>query len=119
MIADKKTIGLTPENESIMDHLMTLGLFNDKIEAAKFALALAINRGIKPGALERAETVWNVGSFDSDGHLRNLIPALFPGTELPYRAVESLLNAGIEIIGQDMAAGREIDVIALMTTETV
>lgn len=98
MATDKITIGLTPENRSRIEQIMEQGIFKDKMDAAKFALSVAINEGIEPGEAEGTDTVWNVGSFDSDGQLKLIIPLLFENIDTPYRAVELLLNAGIEII---------------------
>ena len=40
---DKKTIGITPGNERVLAALAAEGLFASEIEAAKFAMAHAIN----------------------------------------------------------------------------
>jgi len=78
------------------------------MDAAKFALSVAIKEGIKPGDPEGTDTVWNVGSFDSDGRLKLLIPLLFEQVDMPYRATEYLLNAGIEVIHNSIEKNGEL-----------
>src|ERR1700721_3338600 len=110
MTEDKKTIGLTPENRSVMEHIMDKGFFRDQKDAAMFAMAYAIRQGLHPGNAEGTNTIWNVGSLDPDGEIRMLIGNLFPETATPYRVVESFVNAGLLHIGSriDKEPGIEI-----------
>lgn len=114
MTTDKKTIGLTPEARAVLDKLAQSGYFQDQMAAAKFAMSYAINAGLS-GSPEGADTTWNVGSFDSDGEMRNIIPALCGGTETPYRTVEQLINLGLAAIGKRIEDARRIDLVDLMT----
>jgi hypothetical protein len=102
MTEDKKTIGLTPENRSVMEQIMDKGFFRDQKDAALFAMGYAINRGIELGSAEGTNTIWNVGSLDPDGEIRLLVGNLFPDTSTPYRLVESFVNAGLAHIGSRM-----------------
>ena len=43
-LTDKKTIGITAANEKVLTALVSAGLFGSEIEAAKFAMARAIER---------------------------------------------------------------------------
>ena len=95
MSEDKKTIGLTAENRSVMDRIMDKGFFRDQKDAAMFAMAYAIEQGIRAGNSEGANTIWNVGSLDPDGEIRVLISNLFPDTSTPYRLLEFFVNAGL------------------------
>lgn len=108
MNTDKKTIGLTPGNRTVIEELVQQKFFKDQIDAAKFAMALAIQSGMQPGSAEGAETIWNVGSFDPDGQLKNLIPSLFPGTDAPYRALEHFVNAGLQLIAAHISEKKSI-----------
>jgi hypothetical protein len=94
-MTDKKTIGLTAGGEKSMEKLMAQGCFKDMMDAAKFAMSVAIRDGAVPAAVEGANTIWNVGSFDSDGQIRQIIPVLYPGCETPYRAAEALVDQGL------------------------
>ena len=93
---DKKTIGITNTNVPVLSALVTEGLFGSEIEAAKFAMAHAIQAGIGQGTTEGAGTKWNVGSVDSDGSLRSVVEALYPHESQPYRLVEHLMNEGLQ-----------------------
>ena len=95
---DKKTIGITSANERVLSSLVAEGLFASEIEAAKFAMAHAINTGTARGTSEGAGTKWNVGSVDSDGALRAVVEALFPDEGQPYRLVEHLMNEGLRLL---------------------
>lgn len=106
---DRTTIGLTPENKGTMDRIMSN--FNEQGDAAKFAMALAIERGIEPGQTTNTETVWNVGTFDPNGELRDLVIALYPGVSSPYVAVEHFVNQGLQLIHQHLERGGELDII--------
>jgi hypothetical protein len=109
MTEDKKTIGLTPKNRQTIEKMTASRYFKDQIDAAKFAMAIAINSGVTPEAQEGTETIWNVGSFDPEGELRNLIPALFPEAGPPYRAVERFVNAGLEIVERAIEKTGSVD----------
>ncbi len=95
MEEDKKTIGLTEFGRGVIQSLIDRGWFNDQMDVARLAVAIAIKHGNKPDQLENAGTVWNVGSFDPDGEFKKIIPILFPDVSTPYRATEYLINAGL------------------------
>lgn len=86
--------------------------------AAKFAFALAVHRGCDLVAVEGVGTIWNVGSFDEDGDLKALIQNLFPGTEAPYRALESLMNAGFGLLAAEMDANPGLRIEDMLRKET-
>lgn len=104
-MTDKKTIGLTPAGERTMKQLMEQGCFKDMMDAAKFAMSVAIRAGASPSSVEGASTIWNVGSFDSDGQIRQVIPVLFADCDSPYRAAESLIDQGLRSLLKDIEAG--------------
>lgn len=110
--ADKKTLGVTPANEKTLTALASAGHFSTDIEAAKFAMAYAIDRGVARGTTEGAGTKWNVGSFDSDGALKAVIEALHPEETNPYRLVEHLINEGLRLL--DKGDGLPPDVAGLV-----
>lgn len=97
MSPDKKTIGITNGNERILAALVAAGQFGSEIEAAKFAMAHAIERGVQRGTSEGAGTKWNVGSVDADGGLKAVVEALFPEEPQPYRLIEHLMNEGLKL----------------------
>ena len=69
MPEDKKTIGLTDANKVVMNQIVEKVGFKQDMDAAKFALALAVSRGCEPTQLEGVGTIWNVGSFDEGGDI--------------------------------------------------
>ena len=118
MAEDKKTIGLTDANKAIMDNVVEKAGFKRDMDAAKFAFALAINRGCEPGQTEGAGTIWNVGSFDEAGDIKGLIQNLFPSAEAPYRALESLMNTGFSLLAAEMKANPSLRIEDLLRKET-
>ena len=102
MSEDKKTIGLTNANKTIMDEVVEKGGFKRAMDAAKFAFALAVNRGCEPEPVEGAGTIWNVGSFDEGGDLKALVQNLSPNVDAPYRVLESLVNTGFGLLAAEM-----------------
>lgn len=118
MAEDKKTIGLTDANKVIMDQVVERAGFKQDMDAARFAFALAVHRGCTPAPIEGAGTIWNVGSFDDGGDLRALIQNLFPGVDAPYRALESLMNAGFGLLAEDMKANPGFRIEDLLKKET-
>jgi hypothetical protein len=102
----------------VVDDLIERGWFKEGIDVAKFAMALAIKIGVKPGKVEGAETVWNVGSFDPDSELKTLIPILYPESETPYRLVEYFFNKGLEQIAQELENNEYLELTDLMALTT-
>jgi hypothetical protein len=117
MAEDKKTIGLTEANKKVMDLVVEKAGFGRDMDAAKFAFALAVNRGSEPAPVEGAGTIWNVGSFDEAGELKALIQNLYPSTEAPYRALESLVNAGFSLLAAELKASPELRIEELLKKE--
>jgi hypothetical protein len=102
MASDKKTIGITKANSSLLANLVSGGRFGSELDAAKFAMAYAIKCEVSGGSTEGAETKWNVGSVDPDGSIRSLLEALYPNASEPYRLLEHLINEGISILSSNV-----------------
>lgn len=113
MIPDRRTIGLNPKSREVVEKIKMY--FMDQKDAAKFAMALAMNEQLEPGTTEGADTTWNIGTFDPDGTVRQLIEALYPNVEGPYRAVEYFINAGFDIIASHLGSNSYLDLAALMS----
>lgn len=108
----RTTIGLTPDNKEVMEEVIPY--FNEQRDAAKFAMALAIEEGRKPDRAGNVETVWNVGSFDPDGEFRQLIKALYPNVDQPYTAIEYFINEGFRILDSHISENKDLDVLKLI-----
>jgi len=109
MESDKKTIGLTPANRKVVEKIEIQNWFTERIDMARFALALALDKDIPPNNVENAETVWNVGSFDPDMEIKSVLKTLYPEYP-PYRLSEFYLNKGLEIIGKRMEEDPYLDI---------
>ena len=122
MAEDKRTIGVTEAADDVLGLMVKQGHFSDGIDAAKFAMAIAINAGAGEGrqdlTVESAGTKWNVGSFDPGSQLRSLITALHPDTSQPYRLLEFLIDDGLRRVSEHIASEGELDVIALLDGAT-
>jgi len=93
--ADKRTIGIARANEHSLAALIDAGNFGSELDAAKFALAYAIDQGAEIGTVDGASTKWNIGTVDSDGGLRALVEAIYGAVAEPYRLIEYLINEGL------------------------
>jgi hypothetical protein len=98
---DKNTVGLQPQNQGTLQELMGTGFFKLELDAAKFAMAIAITKGVPPGETTGADTKWNVGTLDPSNEIRELLPALFAATTEPYRLSEHLINEGLRLIREE------------------
>lgn len=116
MAEDKRTIGVTEAADGVLAVMVEQGHFSDAIDAAKFAMALAINSRVHAEDLtvEGTTTKWNVGSFDPDSQLRSLLDALYPDADQPYRLLEFLIDDGLRRVSEHMESVGEFDVIALL-----
>jgi len=113
MAQDKNTIGVTPENRQFLADVVESGLFSEEMDAAKLAMSVAILRGVGVGEATSAETKWNVGSFDKDGHIKTVLGGLFPENPTPYRLAEFLINRGLEMLKAEIAANPTLDIATL------
>jgi hypothetical protein len=118
MTEDKKTIGLTEANKAVMDQLVEKAGFKRDMDAGKFAFAFAVSRGCEPGQVEGAGTIWAAGNFDEGSELKAVIENLFPNVETPYRALESLMNAGFGLLALEMTKNPELRIEDLLKKET-
>ena len=98
---DKKTLGVTPGNEKHLQELVHAGTFASELDAAKFAMSIAIQRGVPVGLADGAGTKWNVGTVDPDQSLQAVIAAIYPATLEPYRLIEHLMNEGLRLVSED------------------
>jgi hypothetical protein len=113
MKTDIKTIGLTPEADQVAERLKNIGAFKEKQDAARFAIAVAINEGISSGRTEGTDTRYASHSFDN-GELAALVATLYPNArETPFRMIEHLMNQGLLLI-EKRGINRVADVVKLM-----
>jgi hypothetical protein len=111
-LGDKKTIGITRANEKSLAKLVLAGSFGSELDAAKFAMAHAINTGVLAGTTDSTNTKWNIGTVDASGSLRALIDAMYADVSEPYRLIEHLINEGLTLL--DTGDSEPPDVIGLL-----
>jgi len=77
-------------------------------------MALAIEQDIQPSETANTETVWNVGTFDPNNEIRNLIISLYPSVDSPYATTEHFINEGLDIIENHLEENKELNIIELI-----
>jgi hypothetical protein len=112
--ADKKTIGVSAESQRILDLLADKTLYREQVDSARFAVSLALARGVHPSASSDLTTKWNVGSFDPSGDLRAAIMAYRPDCTEPYRCAEGLLEAGLSMLREHMSIQGQVDLEVIL-----
>jgi hypothetical protein len=95
---DKRTIGITRPNEHSLAALVAAGGFGSELDAAKFAMAHAIEQGTEVGTVEGTSTKWNIGTVDADASLRALVESFYGAVAEPYRLIEYLINEGLRLL---------------------
>lgn len=96
---DRRTLGLTPAAQQLLDSLMALGWFRQEADVFRLAVSVGLARGLKkdPSDLVGLSTKWNVGTLDSDGRLRDLVRSLVPESgDHPFAYAELTAHAGLE-----------------------
>lgn len=111
---DKTQFGLTKEGTAVIERLEELAIFPNQMEAAKFALAVAIRSGAKPSVVAQAKTTWHAGGFDPDHELADVVCILFPEVQAPYRAIEALVNDGLALLGKEIERTGTLDLPTLV-----
>jgi hypothetical protein len=106
----KGTIGLTAANKEVVKMLINKGWFEEEKEVGKFAMGLAINKGVESGVVDGVVPLWDIETFDDEGNIKSLISALYPAEKQPYIFAETLINRGLEIIDQHLKSNPEIDI---------
>jgi hypothetical protein len=118
---DKKTIGVTDRGAPVLDTMVRDGRFGDAIDAAKFAMGVAIRGGIGQGvanpSVEGSGTKWNVGSFDPSNDLQTLLVALYPEVQTPYRLLEYLIDEGLRLVAEHIEESGAFDVTEMLAVQ--
>ena len=97
MSQDAVTVGLTPQGHLDLQRLKGDGVFSEMIDAYRFAIGLAVRRRLLAPADLSTVTIFNIGSLDRDGMIRDLIISIYEeAKDRPYAFVERLAEAGFE-----------------------
>lgn len=109
------TIGLSEAGNAKLDELKESGIFAEKMDGYRFAVALALAQGAIAPEITKRSTFLNVGSLDPDQTLRRAVETLLPErlTETtPYRLIERLADWGVnDLHAQSQSGG--IDFVQL------
>jgi hypothetical protein len=106
---DKAQIGLSPSGAEYLDQVMATDWFNDRQDAYRVAIAVALANGLvaDDSELTNAKTAYNFsGGIDRDGKLRTLISILAPTESLkPATYAERLAHAGLKYFAAKVVEG--------------
>ena len=96
--SDHVTIGLSESGHYALQRLKEDGVFAQMMDGYRFAIALAIKEDLTlPDSLTNAQTIFNVGSLDKNGDIKNLVTVLCPECkDAPYAYAERLAEAGTQ-----------------------
>lgn len=112
---DLTQIGLSLDGQARLEQFKHNGYFSDMRDAYKFAIGLALSKGIVPPEIAtKRQTMFSIPTVDPDGTLAVAIRALLPCDEIPpYRWAERLADAGVALL-VDIEVARGVDVGALL-----
>lgn len=112
---DLTQIGLSLEGQARLEQFKHNGYFSEMRDAYKFAIGLALSKGIVPPEIAtKRQTMFAIPTVDPDGSLAVAIRALLPCNETPpYRWAERLADAGVALL-VDIEASSGIDVGMLL-----
>lgn len=103
------TIGLSEAGNDKLDELKESGVFAEKMDGFRFAVALALAHGVVPEELGKRSPFVNIGSLDPERVLRRAVEALMPEDlqkTTPYRLIERLAEWGVnELYAQTKNGG--------------
>lgn len=114
-IADLTQIGLSVKAHAHLERLKNEDYFAEMREAYKFAIALALSKGVDAPELPAPrQNIFATPTVDPDGAIAIAIRMLMPSSEIPpYRWAERLAEAGVEMLITQANAGG-IDIAALI-----
>jgi hypothetical protein len=103
-VDDLRQIGLTVDGKIHLESVVESGWFEDRQDAYKVAIAVALSDGIiaTPEQVRGAVTAYNfLGGLDRDGRLKSLIELYRPeDARWPARTAERLAHAGLAVLAE-------------------
>lgn len=107
-LKEPTTLSVSLEAAETLRQLQEAGLFQDKLDAYRFALALALASG-EEGARAKGErqTMFNRGTFDPDDTIYQAVLALRTSTtdEPVYETCQRLAEWGLEELRRRLVQG--------------
>lgn len=101
-------IGLSEAGNDKLDELKENGIFAEKMDGYRFAVALALAQGAIAPEISKRSTFLNVGSLDPDQTLRRAVETLMPEhlkDTTPYRLIERLADWGVNDLHAQAKSG--------------
>lgn len=107
---DKTQPGLTSEAREQLDEIYEQGGFDDRQDAYRLAVAVALAQGLPPAdANASRQTYINIGGLDPDGSLRNAVLAVRDDhDDRPVAFIERLAESGIVRIHEHLRDGKSL-----------
>jgi hypothetical protein len=105
------TIGVSEAGNDQLNALIEAGVFAEKMDGFRFAVALALAQGVIPDEIAKRSPFLNRGSLDPEQTLRKAVEALLPEqleNTTPYRLIERLADWGVRDLHAQLLSG-EID----------
>lgn len=107
---DLSTIRISLEAENIIEAMKEKFYFQNSVDAMRFALAYALKEDRNEIDFETLDKTYdslgtnlNIGTFDTENRLiQQVILALYPNCETPYRYARVAINYGALKIGKKM-----------------
>lgn len=112
-MADLKNIALTVEAARVLDKIAEQFPVTNRVDLARLGFAYAVrsrvelNSDLGKGSREGGAN-YNSATFDPDGKMSEVVRVFFaddPRSGEPYRAIESLSNAGLILLGRHLDEG--------------
>src|SRR4051812_5324264 len=102
---DQNTVGLTVAGSEDLKRLMETKWFNSELDACRVAMVVAIRRGLssREEDLVKVTTKYNMGTFDREGQVRQLLSLAGLTTGGTYEAVEGLMHAGLRALADELS----------------
>ncbi|MGG6309220.1 hypothetical protein [Paenibacillus macerans] len=105
-MSDLINVHLSKAANTVVERMVSSGCFENKIIAAKFAMAYAIKNHFDefdPASYQLPDSDgsnYGIGTVDPDGQLAKLLRALYPETTTPYLYARALMVFGLNKLGE-------------------
>lgn len=115
MTDELTNLGLSDKTHGYLKNLQEDGHFSEMRDAYRFAIALALSKGVTPNELPSPRTnIFGVATIDPDKHIYNSIKLLLNiKNESVYKWAERLAEWGVEELHKMTEKGR-IDFVQLV-----
>lgn len=96
-IEDINKLSLSLATSEKLQTLMEDGYFNEKLDAYRIGIALALNKQTKPLEIPspKASGLYSLSQIDPDRSIENAIQLILCTNDTPYRWAERLAEVGI------------------------